>query len=155
MNWEAIGAIGEIVGAAAVVFSLVYLSVQIKTQSAESRVAAIHNIAVGFRESIAAFSDSELAEIMVKGNNDISSLTEVERVRIITCGQRVLRVFEEAFGLQNKGRLEPSLWNPMVKQYRAILGGACFQFVWSARKEYYSDDFREFVDSLETIEYSI
>ena len=33
MNWEAIGAIGEIAGAIAVVVSLIYLSIQIRTSS--------------------------------------------------------------------------------------------------------------------------
>jgi hypothetical protein len=33
MNWDAIGAVGEIVGAVAVVLSLVYLAVQIRTSS--------------------------------------------------------------------------------------------------------------------------
>ena len=50
MNWDAIGAIGEIIGAIAVVLSLIYLSVQVKKQSEESKIAGMHNIAVGFRE---------------------------------------------------------------------------------------------------------
>ena len=47
MNWEAIGAIGEIVGAAAVVFSLGYLAVQIRNQNSESRASPMHDISVG------------------------------------------------------------------------------------------------------------
>jgi hypothetical protein len=155
MNWEAIGAIGEIVGAAAVVFSLVYLSIQIRTQSAESRISAMHDIAVGFRENIASFSDRELAEIIIKGNQDISSLNEVERVRLISAGQRLLRLWEEAFAMHQKGRLEAGVWDPMVRQYKSIMGGVCFQFIWSMRKEYYNDDFRKFVDSLDTIEWKV
>jgi len=33
MNWEALGAIAELVGAAAVVITLVYLSIQMKTNT--------------------------------------------------------------------------------------------------------------------------
>ena len=37
MNWEAIGAIGEIVGAAAVVFSLTYLALQLRANTRTMR----------------------------------------------------------------------------------------------------------------------
>ena len=39
MNWEIAGAIGEIVGAMAVVLSLVYLAAQIRVQTRESKLA--------------------------------------------------------------------------------------------------------------------
>ena len=51
MNWDAVGAIGEIVGAGAVFASLVYLAIQIRTQNRESRLSAMHDISVGFRRS--------------------------------------------------------------------------------------------------------
>ena len=53
MNWEAIGAIGEIIGATAVVVSLVYLAGQIRTQNRQNRTAAMHEISMGFRDAIA------------------------------------------------------------------------------------------------------
>ena len=40
MNWEAIGTVGEIVGAFAVVASLAYLAVQIRTQVRQQKKAA-------------------------------------------------------------------------------------------------------------------
>jgi hypothetical protein len=65
MNWEAFGAIGEILGAAAVVVSLAYLAIQIRRQNEESRLAAMHEISVGFRESISSFLDSDLVDIFL------------------------------------------------------------------------------------------
>ena len=41
MNWDAIGAIGEIVGAGAVVISLVYLAVQIRFSARSARSEAV------------------------------------------------------------------------------------------------------------------
>ena len=40
MNWEAIGAIGEVIGAAAVVITLVYLAIQIR-QSNQTNASGI------------------------------------------------------------------------------------------------------------------
>ena len=63
MNWEAIGAIGEIIGAAAVVVSLIYLATQIRTQNNEARLAATHEILVGFRESLRVFTSGNTADL--------------------------------------------------------------------------------------------
>ena len=40
MNWEALGAIGEIVGAVAVVLSLIFLATQIRQNTRSSRTAS-------------------------------------------------------------------------------------------------------------------
>ena len=40
MNWDAIGAVGEISGAIAVVVTLIYLTVQIKQNSQQIRLAS-------------------------------------------------------------------------------------------------------------------
>ena len=42
MNWDAIGAIGNIIGAFAVVVSLIYLAIQIRTQNKQSKLSAFH-----------------------------------------------------------------------------------------------------------------
>ena len=41
MNWEAVGAIGEIIGAVAVVVTLVYLSIQIRQSNREARASTL------------------------------------------------------------------------------------------------------------------
>ena len=45
MNWDAIGAIGEIVGAIAVVVSLIYLSIQIRTSSSLAKAQMFQSAA--------------------------------------------------------------------------------------------------------------
>jgi len=155
MNWDAIGAVGEIIGAFAVVISLVYLAVQIRRQSKESRAAAMHEIAVGFRESIASFSSSELAELFVKAKADVELLTEKEKFQLITSFARALRLWEEAYLVHEKGRLEEDLWVPIVDQLSALMDHAGVKYVWKMRKEFYNERFRTFVDELETKDYKI
>ena len=41
MNWDAVGAIGEIIGAVAVIVTLIYLAVQIGDGARASRSAAV------------------------------------------------------------------------------------------------------------------
>jgi hypothetical protein len=51
MNWEAIGAIGEAVGAVAVVASLVYLAVQIRQNTKSVQAATFQSIAEGLADA--------------------------------------------------------------------------------------------------------
>ncbi len=46
MNWDAISAIGEIVGAAAVVVSLLCLAVQIRDPNRQARLLAMHDMSL-------------------------------------------------------------------------------------------------------------
>ena len=52
MNWDAAGAIGEIVGALAVVMSLIYLASQIRIQNREAKISSVHDITEAFRLAI-------------------------------------------------------------------------------------------------------
>jgi hypothetical protein len=61
MNWVSIGEIGEIIGALAVVASLVYLAVQIQSQDRESRMSSMRDISVGYRDTLATMADADTA----------------------------------------------------------------------------------------------
>ena len=155
MNWDAAGAIGEILGAGAVVISLFYLASQIRTQNKESRLAAQHQILTAFREASLIMSNPELADIFLRGNKEIASLSDVEMFRMICVLNPVIRVFEEAFDQYIQGRLDKQKWDGMVRQYSSYLSAPCFQQVWKVRREHYQEDFRSFVDGIEKPGYKI
>ena len=155
MNWDAIGAIGEIAGAIAVVGSLVFLASQIRAQNHESRMTAMHEISAAFRDSISSGVEPAIAEIMMRANQDFDSLLDHEKFVVISFGQGFLRVWEEAFHQHSEGRLSEKIWNVMVKQYAAVLSSPNISKVWNLRKEYYDPSFRDFVDLLERTPYSI
>ncbi len=89
MNWEAIGAIGEVLGAAGVIITLAYLAVQIRQNSHQlerslqaTRISADDAIARGFdRWRQLLISDEKMSEIYVRGLQDISTLDPNERHR--------------------------------------------------------------------------
>lgn len=88
MNWDALGAVGEVVGAIAVVATLIYFSVQIRQNTravqidrggaASTKLGEIHAMIV---------TNNDLADLIVKCRNpstgNLSSADE-ERVRRIT-----------------------------------------------------------------------
>ena len=67
MTWEAIGAIGEIIGAAAVVITLLFLVAQLRTNSRAIRAQIKQSLVDNVQSRFALPStDTALAEIMVK-----------------------------------------------------------------------------------------
>ena len=153
MNWEAIGAIGELVSAFAVVGTLAYLAVQIRAQNRESRMSGMHDISAAFRDNIATYSDPVKADIYVRGNENFDSLSDAERFSLIAGNQSILRVWEEAFHQHREDRLDQHIWDVMVKQYASVLSAQSFARVWELRKEYYDPSFRDFVDDLQKTGY--
>ena len=82
MNWDAISAIGEIVGAIAVVVTLLYLAVQMRHSAAATQGARRDTIAQLTTDILVRIaSDAELASIFRRGQNDPESLDDDEAFR--------------------------------------------------------------------------
>jgi hypothetical protein len=52
MNWEAIGAIGELIGAVVVVVSLVYLAAQVRQDTEQARLSSVQAVTFQNSESL-------------------------------------------------------------------------------------------------------
>ncbi|MFT5210105.1 MAG: hypothetical protein ACI9CE_001829 [Flavobacterium sp.] len=93
MNWDAIGAIGEIIGALTVIFTLAILIFQIKQSTKatiESNQLERANALGHHAESISRWrgriaENEDLSQIWLKAKND-TLLTEIELLRVITYG---------------------------------------------------------------------
>ena len=155
MNWEAIGAVAEMLAASGVVISLFYLAIQIRVQNKETRLAAMHEISTAFREAYTAFNDGEIADIFVRGNSNFESLTDTEKVRLFATMNPLLKVLEEAFWQHKQGRLDEELWYPLTRQYSFFLSAGSVENVWAQRRVHFNENFQEFVDGLKKTEYEI
>ena len=73
MNWDAIGAVGEILGALAVVGSLIYVGRQFRHSSTQ----ALHGI---YQQTVSNFSaNAQNAAVIFRGNQKPNDLTDAER----------------------------------------------------------------------------
>lgn len=82
MNWEAIGAVGEILGAGAVLVTLVYLAVQIRHVREQNQSNALDHIIESLNDFAGRVAGSDsLAEIMTRGRLSYSSLSDDEKLR--------------------------------------------------------------------------
>ncbi len=103
MNWDAIGAVGEILGALAVVITLVYLSIQLRqnTKALHSTATqSAHDQTTGAYRALSL--EESLADIWVRGVRDPDSLSDTEIVRFLLTGKP--RCYQCKTGITNVDR---------------------------------------------------
>jgi hypothetical protein len=111
MNWDALGAIAELLAAATVVVTLIYLSLQIRQAAKESRLSAIHDISTSYTawiQSIAANPD--LSRIWDEGLVNYEQLKHVDRVRFLLIMGSMTRILNDAHSQYSSGRMEKADW---------------------------------------------
>ena len=81
MNWDAIGSIAEVIGAIAVVASLLYLSGQIRQNTKRLRIAGRQASQSSLQGTIVSQSEPETADLIVRGLDSYSSLSKRDKFR--------------------------------------------------------------------------
>ena len=154
MSWEAAGAIGEIIGAAAVVVSLSYLASQIRTQNREARAASVHQVMHEYSEAISRLHEPEMADIWVRAHEDFDSLSPRQRLRFVIYLMVSIRSFEDAYFQWREGRLEDEVWRSLLAPLRDVKSTEAFARFWELRRHQVRPEFADYLDSLEDGEYS-
>lgn len=154
VSWEAAGAIGEIIGAGAVVVSLVYLASQIRTQNREARAASVHQVMHEYSEAISRLHEPEMADIWVRAHEDFDSLSPPQRLRFVIYLMVAIRSFEDAYFQWREGRLEEDVWRSLLAPLRDVKSTEAFARFWELRRHQVRPEFADYLDSLEDGEYS-
>ncbi len=153
MNWDAIGAIGNLIAAFAVVISLIYLALQIRSQNSQARLSALHEMSREFRGTTAMFATKNISDIFVRANQDYSSISEAESIQLIVLVTNFFRVWENTFLENRDGNLDENVWAALSRDYTQPMGASSFLHIWTLRKQNYDPSFQKYVDSIEAHEY--
>ena len=98
MNWDAIGAIGEIIGAAAVVMSLLYLAIQMRQSNRLVERASVKELLADRAEYNRFVSaDAELNSLYWRGMNSPDQLSEPEWLRYLNIYAPMARHLEAVY----------------------------------------------------------
>lgn len=146
MNWEAIGAIAELVAALAVVISLVYLALQVKEGTEAARTSTYESIVSDFGAlNRVIASTPDLSALFVRGQEDYGALTADERARVSQLFFVCFHNFENIYYQYRKGYLEDDVWLGWRRLMLAYHGRPGFQLWWSMRSRVFSPSFVEFL----------
>src|SRR5262245_49020286 len=111
MNIQDLGSIGELVAAIATVATLVYLAVQIRSNTNAVRLAAAQSVHEAFATWYRLVAvDASLTKIVTTGLRDYSILSEVDRARFIATYMAFLLCSQDAFIKWREGSLAAELW---------------------------------------------
>ncbi len=146
-NWDAIGAIGEIIGAGAVVISILYLAFQVRQNTRSVQGTTIQAVTDTIQNE--QRWSSELSSIWVKVIDGTDSLSAEEEFRFCEWLIAAMHARQNEHIQFTKGLLAPELWHGSEGIIRMI-GSVEWIRVWwrNAYKAMYTQQFIAIVDEL-------
>jgi hypothetical protein len=147
MNWEAIGAVGEIVGAVAVVVTIGYLAVQIRQNTRSVRDSAFHEVT----HTVTALTthlgtNPQSASLLRRGTKSPDDLSEDEWFQFANLAHSIMSNYQSYHWLRERGLLDDSAWTPTVNNLRAQLSLPGFQAWWKRYPIELTTLFTEYVE---------
>ena len=146
MNWDAIGAISEALGALGVILTLIYLVRQIKQNTAATRSSAAASYSQSSMSIANLLSRDVETNSLFYGYLDGSrelSMEEIRRAQAIV--SVYLHAMEEAFDLYREGTLTEEKWESRYRQVGWLTNRPGFKEYWSEFGSVYADSFSEIV----------
>ena len=122
MNWEAITAIGQLIGAIAVLITLIYLAIQMKQNTVAVATSTYESTMSGFNDiNVVVASTPELASIINRGCMSINELTEIETVQFNFILRCYANQWWKLYKLYDRGSLGKSEWSIFAKEAAQFL----------------------------------
>jgi hypothetical protein len=151
MDWDAIGAVGEIIGALAVLVTLVYLARQIRQNTGALRAAALNSsIQAASLIRSEMFNSEELSELFLLGSSRPDELDEVQAYRFRNIVSNMLWAIWNFYSQYRYADLSDEAWQSQKYVIVRILstpGGARY---WEQSKQEFDTQFVEVIDQILT-----
>ena len=152
MNWDAISAVSQMIGSIAVVVSVLYLAVQLRSSTRVARVAAMDAAAAALRDVTKPFMENaELARIWRIGLEDLKALSPDDQARFFHAAHQFLKALETIHYHYVYGLLDPQLWEgwrDLLQHYVATPG---IDHYLRRRGSVFSQRFCKFIEELEPV----
>ena len=151
MTLNELGNLGEFVGSIAVVISLIFVGLEIRKHTKETRrVNARYTAGDQARALLALIKDEEMATLMVTGLSELKSMTPVERFRFDMGTLIYLQVMEQAFTNARYGDMDEDILTGYRNAIPSLLTAPGGEQWWAERKYWFSHAFRREVQELLT-----
>ncbi len=138
----------QIFAGIAVVGSLIFVGVSIQQNSSQIRAATIQSITENSINGLRELStNSEYAELRLKGQSDPTSLTETEKFQYFTYNRQYWLSFQNVFYQYQLGVLEEEIWNGYLRIICIDIQKPGFRETWQDHANVLSPDFVAVVES--------
>ena len=147
MNWDAVGAVAELIGSIAVVITLIYLAVQLKHNSKSTRLAAAHGLASTYSATLNHISSNqELTELYFNGLGDDPGLSKTERRQFDLIVLQLVRNGDVHFHSFLEGTMSKELWEATESGFLQLYSQPGGKASWERQRHLVSESFRNHVE---------
>ena len=144
MNWDALGAVGNLVGGVGVVVTLIYLAVQIRQNSSQLAAQTRYNFyQTRVSMGLVPLSDRELMNTFIKAQTG-QEFDPLETVKLRVIGRALFTAWEYEVGEVQRGRLSLDEFNTAEK--RRVAEAPFMQTIWQQVRENAPRPFVEFME---------
>jgi len=140
--------VGELIGVAVVVISLIFVGKEIHQNTNQLKASAANNWVELQNVMITGMVENrEVAELWLKASNDadFESLDEVDQFRATMFEFRALSAWNNLFYLRQQKVLPDAQWNEMIGVMKQLGQRRAFRECWKNNAEVFEMPFREFV----------
>lgn len=149
MNWDAVGAAGEILGALAVFITLVYLALQVRQNTRAMKRTAFQELINYYATITDFYSTREGAELIAKSRHGLDMLDEPDRIRILNLIGKSFAHLQNVHQQWTEGFIDESQWNQLSAVIVATMSSKSARTIWDITKDRYSSEFQIWVDGFE------
>ena len=140
MNWEAIGAIGELFGGVVVVLTIIYLSQQVRQSNKFAKAEAERDIQSQWTAiTDVVLRDSETREVLRKGVDSFDTLSGSERTAYSVYLSHVINHLEMVLKMERDGLVSDDVAGTYKNVVAQIVGTPGGREYWKVGKNLYQD----------------
>ncbi len=148
MNWDAIGAVAELLGAIGVIGSLLYLARQIHSANQAAAVQAKFEstrLMTNYLDTL--IQHPELAELMERGQRNRDSLSREEYIRFSNMALKAFYYFSASYFQFKIGTLRADDWHEQLSIIDYWIKGPATHLWWNKLgRQMFKGEFVEFIE---------
>ena len=149
MDWEAIGAISEVIGAVAVVGSIVYLAIQIRQGTSATAAGNMNSWIADYNQMLMTmYSDPNDSVLFRKAISEFESLSADDQMRAHAALSASALSAQNAYFQLAEDQFEPRLGNQILAFFASTIKAEGGKYWWSKSREVWHQDFTAEIDRL-------
>lgn len=141
--------IAEIVGAAAVVVSLIYVGIQVQDSTRAVRSAAVNDASVAVQAWYADIGNNRQAsDVFLRSITSAEPLSVEDEYQFLLLTHAAFLAWQNSYLLAAEGSLDASTLNGLTSAIRGVVNLPGFQRYWVQRRAYLEPRFAQYMDDV-------
>ena len=148
MQWDAIAAIGSVLGALGIILTVVFLAVQVRRNTAATQ-SQTYQVACSALAEFGAMlgRDPAVCRVWRIGLSKPEELEDNQYYQFAYLGISLLRRYENAFFQYHAGLIDDDFWDGHKNNLLWYFHQPGFQRWWKERRQTFSVTFRDYLES--------